>query len=77
MSGSAPELSQPATLFLGLDTELRSIRPEPKYFERLEDAVRYAIETLSSDERHGAYIRLAKDHRTLRRAEIEALYKTL
>ena len=77
MSGSAPELSRPATLFLGLDTELRSIRPEPKYFERLEDAVRYAIETPSSDERHGAYIRLAKDHRTLRRAEIEALYKTL
>ena len=64
-------------MFLGLDTELRSIRPEPRYFERLEDAVRYAIETLSNDEKRSAYIRLEKDHRTLRLAEIEALFKAL
>ena len=77
MSSSAPDLSEPATLLLGLDMELRSIRPEPKYFARLEDAVRYAIESLSNDEKRGAYIRLEKDHRTLRLAEIEALFKAL
>jgi len=77
MSSSAPDLSEPATLLLGLDMELRSIGPEPKYFARLEDAVRYAIETLSNDEKRSAYIRLEKDHRTLRLAEIESLVKAL
>jgi hypothetical protein len=70
-------MTDAATLFKGLDTEKWSIRPESIYFNRLDDALRHAIEKLTSNERYGAYIRLEKDQSKIEWPEIQKLYEGL
>ncbi|HUZ32581.1 MAG TPA: hypothetical protein VMV19_10865 [Xanthobacteraceae bacterium] len=70
-------MSDPATLFKGPNTEKWSIRPEPHYFARSDDALRHAVEQLTANEKHGAYIRMEKDHSVLKWETIETLYRGL
>lgn len=74
---TADDMAQPATLFKGLDTEKFSLHRDSMYFRRLDDALRHAMEKLTSDERYGAYIRRERDHSQIAWLEIENLYRAL
>ncbi len=70
-------MSQAATLFFGPDTEKWSIRPDSHFFDRLDNAVRFAFEKLTPDQKNGARIQLEANHQILPWPEIEALFKKL
>jgi hypothetical protein len=70
-------MSQPATLFRGVDMESLAIRRDTRYFDRLENAIRFAVDEMPREQRYGAYIRSETDHRLFKWEEIESLYATL
>jgi hypothetical protein len=70
-------MSQSATLFTRRDNGTMSLHPDSRWFQRLDSAVRYAVEELPLGEKSGAYIRLDADHRILLRAEIDSLFEAL
>jgi hypothetical protein len=70
-------MTQHATLFKGPDMETLSVHRDTHYFERLDQAIRHAVEQLSTERKSGAYIRLESDHHILPWDEIEKLYKDL
>jgi hypothetical protein len=71
------EMSQPATLLYGPDTESWSIKPDAIHFATLDEAIRYAAERLSTDQRSTARIRLDRDHRIIPGSELKGLSDSL
>ncbi|RDV02264.1 hypothetical protein [Undibacter mobilis] len=68
-------MSEPGVLFKGPDMENFSIRRDSIHFERLELAVRHAVENLTGDEKYGAFIRIGNED--IRFPEIDDLYRNL
>ncbi|MDH7799779.1 hypothetical protein QBC99_005889 [Beijerinckia sp. GAS462] len=69
-------LTEPATIFWRDNLEEMKIRPESRYFPQVQDAIIWAFETLSTDQRWSAKLRLEKDQRELPLTETEEIYKS-
>lgn len=72
------DLEAAATLFLGApnDGERLQVRPDSHWFDRLADAVRFAIERMPSDRRWGTNIQTSTGFR-IQWEEIVTLHKAL
>lgn len=70
-------MTEPVTLFWRDDLERMQIRPESRYFEKAEDAIRWAFETLTGDQRWSAYLRCESDHLQIQREQLEEHYRRI
>jgi hypothetical protein len=75
MAMRSDPMSQPATVFIGPDMEgPPTTRRDTRHFPRLDDAIRYVVEKLTTAQKWGTYISADRDYRL---DEIDVLYKTL
>ena len=70
-------LTEPVTIFWYSGLEGMKTRPESRYFEHAQDAVIWAFETLSTDQRWSGSLRLENDHDRVRLSDTESVYQTL
>lgn len=70
-------LTEPVTLFWRKDIEELKFHPESRYFAQASEAIVWAFETLSSNQRWSALLRFEKDHEEARLTELESTYQSL
>jgi|CXWL01.1.fsa_nt_gi hypothetical protein len=70
-------LTEAVTLFWRKDMEELKFRPEDRYFEHAQDAIVWAFEALSKDQRWSAYLLYQKDHEKVRISDLEATYRSI
>lgn len=64
-------------LFWRDDPERLQYHPDSCYFEKAEDAIRWAFEKLNGGQRWSAYIRFESDHEKVQISELEEHYRRL